>query len=307
MEGLRVVRDLEEARFLWEALMPRKVVTDLWEVRACFHRHFQHPIHFIAGEDGGCLSGLLPLSWVEEAGVYSFFPGETWQGKTWLEQNFIAGCEPSRLLDAIPGPSHIRYLSPGCISDICTIDEIGYLFKPPCYGYDINNYYESFSSKSIKRIRREVQNISGRGLVWSYDRFEDVDLMIAMNVSRFGNDSYFSDTRFRKGFTEMIKLFAQRGWLRITTALLQGEAAAVDVGVLYNGTCTLMAGGTNPSFPGIAKVLNMHHMERACEEKIDEVDFLCGDFHWKKMFHLTERPLYLFSDAIGQPARKVVA
>jgi hypothetical protein len=52
MERLRVVQDQEEARFLWESLMPEDVVTDLWEVR-----------------------GLLPLSWVEEQGAYAFFPG----------------------------------------------------------------------------------------------------------------------------------------------------------------------------------------------------------------------------------------
>jgi hypothetical protein len=296
MEGLRVVKDPEEARFLWEALMPREVVTDLWDVRACFHRHFGRPIHFITGENVNCGSGLLPLSFIEEQGIYAYFPGETWHGKTWLEQNLILGDEPSRLLDAIPGPYHIRYLSPRCVTDNWiehSEDEIGYLFTPHSYSHDINGYLESFSGKSLKRVRREIQRIEDMGLAWRYDRLEDIELMVAMSVSRFGKDSYFGDPRFRKGFMEMIRLFADHGWLRVTSALIGREVAAVDVGVLYEGTYTLMAGGTNPSFPGIAKVINMHHMERACEEKVREVDFLCGDFNWKKMFHLQERPLFL--------------
>ncbi|UCF88675.1 MAG: GNAT family N-acetyltransferase [bacterium] len=303
METLRVVRDPEEAELLWEAHMPGEVVTDLWDVRACFNRHFRRPLHFMVQELDGRVKGLLPLSWVEECGAFAFFPGETWHGKTWLEQNLIVGEEPARLLEAVPGPYHIRYLSPRCTAGNgreFTVDEIGYLFTPPRYGWDMDIYFQEFSGKSIKRIRREIQGIKDRGLRWRYDRLEDFDTMIAMNVSRFGQDSYFGDPRFREGFRTMIRLFADRGWLRVTTALIDDEVAAVDVGVLYDGTYTLLGGGTNPSFPGIAKVINVHHMERACEERMREVDFLCGDFNWKKMFHLQERPLYL---AAGTAAR----
>ena len=38
-------------------------------------------------------------------------------------------------------------------------------------------------------------------------------------------------------------------------------------------------------------------MKRACREQLTEADFLCGDFSWKKLFHLTPRPLYLLSNA----------
>ena len=298
METLRVVRDLEEARHLWELLMPRDVVSDLWEVRSAFQRHFRRPLHFIVGETGGRPTGLLPLSWVEESGNYAFFPGETWQGKTWLEQNLIPGEEPGRYIGSIPGPYHLRYLSPrnnGQPTPIGPVDEVGYLFRPPSYGFDLSGYFERFSGKSLKRIRREIDAIASRGIAWRTDDPGDFELMVAMNRSRFGNRSYFSDPRFRKGFTEMIHYFRERQWLRVTTALIEGEVAAVDVGVLYNGTYTLMAGGTNPAFPGIAKVINMHHLQWACEKRVQEVDFLCGDFNWKKMFHLQERPLFLAS------------
>jgi len=305
MDSVRSVRDLEEARFLWESLMPREVVTGLWEVRECFHRHFRRPVHFLTLEGDGRPDGLLPLSWVEEAGGYAYFPGETWHGKTWLEQNLIVGEDPSRLLDAVRAPYHIRYLSPGrgkAGGGQHMVDEIGYLFNPPAYGYDMDNYLACFSGKTLKRLRRETQWIREKRLTWRYDRMADLDVMVAMNISRFGRDSYFYDPRFRKGFVEMVRFFADQGWLRVTTALLGPNVAAVDVGVLYRGTYTLMAGGTDPDVPGIAKVINLHHMEWACEERIGEVDFLCGDFNWKKMFHLKERPLYVAARASLQAA-----
>lgn len=303
MERVRVVRDPEEAGALWKSLMPTEVVTDLWEVRLCFHRHFRRPIHFIVQEEEGDVTGFLPLSWVEESGSFAFFPGETWHGRTWLEQNFIVGDKHSPLIETISGPYDIRYLSPRCIPDDSgkySVDEVGYLFIPGVYGFDFGRYLDSFSGKSRKRLVREIRSIEAMGLDWRYDRLEDIDPMVAMNVQRFGTDSYFSDPRFKRGFLEMLQLFADRGWLRITTALVEGRPAAVDVGVLYMGTYTLLAGGTDPDFPGIAKVINMHHIKRACAERMREVDFLCGDFNWKKMFHLQERPLFL---AVGAAVR----
>ena len=65
---------------------------------------------------------------------------------------------------------------------------------------------------------------------------------------------------------------------------------------LYRGTYTVLAGGTAAAFPGVAKLINFHHLERACRERFQLVDFLCGDFTWKIMFHLTPRPLYLLSN-----------
>lgn len=90
-------------------------------------------------------------------------------------------------------------------------------------------------------------------------------------------------------------LLNDKEYLRITTILIKDEIAAVDMGCIYNGVYTLLAGGTNVNFPGIAKLININHMEWACLEKLKVVDFLCGDFFWKKQFHLTPRPLYLLS------------
>jgi hypothetical protein len=38
----------------------------------------------------------------------------------------------------------------------------------------------------------------------------------------------------------------------------------------------------------------LHHLRRACDERLDCVDFLCGDFAWKPLFHLRPRPLFLY-------------
>jgi len=60
-----------------------------------------------------------------------------------------------------------------------------------------------------------------------------------------------------------------------------------------------VAGGTGGDFPGVAKLINFHHLEWACRQRLREVDFLCGEFNWKNRFHLTPRPLYKMSKLIA--------
>ncbi|RJX33954.1 MAG: GNAT family N-acetyltransferase [Desulfarculus sp.] len=296
-----IVSDLDQCRELWTGLLPQEFLTDLWEVRACFQRHFQRPPAFVVCRDGGQVKGLLPLSWLEESGGYGFFPGETWQGKTWLEQNRILAQGEGTLealLSSCPSPFHLRYLSDWGLplAETAPVDEIGYLFHPPRYGYDLENYFQEFSGKSRKQILREVGRLEERGLELRYDHAPDFDLMVSLNRDRFGGHSYFADPRFIAGFRELFNLLRERGWLRLTTVILGGRPAAVDMGAVYQGVYTLLAGGTDPETPGVAKLINLQHMRLACRERLREVDFLCGDFTWKKMFHLFPRPLYLLSD-----------
>ncbi len=309
MFTIDIITDLEECRRVWEQAFPRRNLSDLWEVRACFQKHYHRPAHFVVARDSSGICGLLPLSWVEESQSYAYFPGETWEGHTWLEQNRILarnGLVLTAMLQAVPGPCQLRYLLQEGLpqgSD-CVVDEIGYIFVPALYGHDMSAYFQSFSHKSAKRIRREVEAFQARGVYWRLDDAGDYPLLVEMNRDRFGDRSYFADARFARSFSSLMQLLDVRGWLRMTTALVAGEPAAVDMGSLYNHTYTLLAGGTSAAHPGVAKLINLFHMERACRERIEAVDFLCGSFSWKEIFHLTRRPLYVLEQS--SPAERLV-
>lgn len=300
MLRIRLATDLAECQALWERSIPRATLTDLWEVRACFQRHFRRPPCFVVAEDAAGPCGLLPLSWIDEAGCYGCFPGETWAGKTWLEQNRIVARDPgvlARMLDAVPGPYHLRYLLPGGgVSRAAAVDEIGYLFLPPSHGCDLERYFGAFGHKFAKKLRKELARFNAMGLAWRHDDLDDFDGMVRLNVERFGETSYFADERFRESFRDLMHLAHVRGWLRMTAVLVGGEAGAIDMGCIYRGAYTLVAGGTHGDYKGIAKVINIHHMAWACEQRLAEVDFLCGDFGWKPLFRLTPRPLHLLSN-----------
>jgi hypothetical protein len=300
MLQIDVCRDLAQAKQLWQRHWPKRCLFDLWPVRACFQSGFNRPPYFLVAREGDRFQGLVALSWLAEAQYYGHFPGETWQGKTWLEQNRILAAGPDvyrALRDHIPSDTMIRYLAPDTqipnISDR-EEDEIGFLFFPAQYGFSYSSYLSTFSGKTRKKMRCELDRLSTGGVSYRYDRFDDLDLLFQMNLEGFGEYSYFRDKRFLRSFQALASWLHTNGMLRVTTVLIGGEVAAVDMGAVWNGIYTVLAGGTCAEFPGVAKLINLHHIEWACRQRMAEVDFLCGDFNWKNRFHLTPRPLYQF-------------
>lgn len=290
--------DLEAVQRLWLKYWPQRCLFDLWPVRACFQVQFNHTPYFIVARQDGQLRGLLALSWIDEAQCYGHFPGEIWHGKTWLEQNKIIADDPEIcriLLSHVPATSRIRYLTlPSYLADdpLAGIDEIGYLFYPQQYGGSFQTYRQSFSGKSRKKMRCELNRLTAGGVSYRYDRLADVEHLFRMNLENFSEQSYFSDPRFLRSFEKLAAWLHANGLLRVTTVLIGGRVAAVDIGAVWGSTYTVLAGGTQADFPGVAKLINFHHIEWACQQDLMEVDFLCGDFNWKNRFHLTPRPLY---------------
>lgn len=299
MWSIRICNDLDECKHLWNRMMAGGQNLFLqWEIRACFQQTFDRTPCFIVCEDSNRLVGLLALSRIEETDSLAFFPGETWHQKTWLEQNRIIADSPNvfrRLLESVPGNAHLRYLEGECIPPFYTkasVDEVGYLFLPKQYAYDYATYLNEFPRKSLKHIQREPKRIYAQGVKFRYNACPDIEHLFRLNLAAFGQDSYFHDRRFFRGFERLIAELDRRGALRITTVLVGGIIAAVDIGAVWGNCYTLLAGGTHREFPGVAKLINFHHLEIACRERFDMVDFLCGDFGWKQRFHLVSRPLH---------------
>lgn len=304
MIKVRCETDLSACRDLWQALIPPERLSDLWEMRECFHQHFQRKPSFIVAEENGQPVGLIPLCWIDEHQYYGYFPGETWHGQTWIEQNRLIARDEEVLramfswLNENHLHYHLRYLLPPpfTTSESLVVDEVGYLFVASQHDHNMDTYYSKFNRRSIKTIKKEVAAFEARGQEIRLGELSDLNLMVQMNLDRFGSGSYFNDQRFVKSFEALQKLLDKNGWLRMVTVLIEGKPAAADIASVYNGAYTLLAGGTSNDFLGIAKVINLYHMKKACEEKYPEADFLCGNFSWKTMFNLHPRPLYLHAN-----------
>ena len=295
----RVVSDIETCRDLWNSFVKPGNISDLWDFRLCFHRHFENEPCFLVLEDQEGLLAVLPLSFLNHEDTYVFFPGEVWNSKTWLERTQIYCREPEamgHILSACPERTHLRYMEgqAAALSQDLEEDELAYLFFPPDVGFDLNIYFKRFSWKKIKAIKKEISSILVPGSSWHLNRLSDYDLLVEMNLNRFGMNSYFHDARFAESFGDAVRWLHRRGWLRMVSLDIKGRTAAVDLAAAFEGTYVVFLGGTHAEFPGVAKAMNMYHLEQACNQRFSRVDFLCGDFYWKKLWHLDPEPLYKF-------------
>lgn len=296
----KMVRDPDEFQYLWKRYWPEDGLFDYWNLRKCFADVFKRESIFVVAQDSRQVRGILPLSWIDEKDCYSFFPGETWQGKTWIEQNRIFATDSlayDMLLSNVPGPLCLRYLRHNIDShniQAAAVDEINYKCFPAQFDYSFEGYRQLFSGKSIRKLDKELSQFAGYGVSFRYDNFDDLDVMFALNKNTYGENSYFNDERFMQSFISLSAWLRENNMLRVTTVLIGGNVAAVDMGAVCNGSYTLLAGGVHKEFPGVAKLINFHHIEWACARKIECVDFMCGDFGWKERFHLTAVPLYKF-------------
>jgi hypothetical protein len=309
MLELRICNDPLECRRIWEKAWPQKCFFDLWQVRAFFASSYKRQPFFLVAENQGKIEGLMALSLVDEGRYYAHFPGETWIGKsTWLEQNKITASSSEvfmELVESVPGSTHLRYLTRDSVpmdKRPVAVDEVGYLFYPRSYGFSFQSYMQEFSGKSRKKLSRELARLENLGVAYRYDHVADIQWLFRRNLESFQQASYFYDPRFLESIEKLAAWLHGKGMLRIVTLVLGGTVAAVDIGAVWNKTYTVLAGATNPAFPGVAKMVNFHHLEWACKQQIEVVDFLCGDFGWKKRFHLTARPLY---EMHIQPGRRV--
>ena len=298
MYKVRIVNDPEECKFIWKSIYPAKNIFDLWEIRECFANQYNHEKCFITVEENKKIIGLLPLVLSNETQTYVFYPGEAWEKKTWLEQNIIIAPNTNvldLLLKSIPGKAYLRYIAQPAheIKNFkVEVDETGYLFIPGEYNYSVKNYLADFSTKSRKRLVELINTFQDMGAHIRLNCKSDIEKMFKMNIERFGEKSYFNSQLFLDSFRSLLNYLYDNRILRILTVVIDNKEAAIDVGSIWQSGYTLLAGGTNPGYPGIAKYINLTHIEWACKEQVEYVDFLCGDFGWKNMFHLKQRNLY---------------
>jgi hypothetical protein len=297
MNRKRVISDPLACERLWKACIPAYSVSDLWEFRMCFQRHFHNHLSFLVLENSKGISGMLPLSHIQHLDTKSFFPGETWHDKTWIERTRIYAREPviyEELFSLCQDRTFLRYMdiSDGNSPDQIDLDEIGYVLYPALLDYDMANFRQRFSNKKFKSILKNINSIMEMGGRFHVNRLEDYDLLVKMSLEKFGEESYLCDDRFRESFRDVMNYLLDKGWLRMISLELEGEIAAVDLGAIYNRTYTVFLGGVFSGVPGIAKVMNMYHIDYALQNRLFKLDFLCGDFHWKKLWHLDQEPLY---------------
>lgn len=308
---LRVESDRNKLRELWEQFSPNVSAFDLWDVRRAFADGYQFDPYFVTlfipGKDHENVVGILPLS-VDEGPEP---PKYIWFGSNWPEDNTFFVNDP----ELIP---LLLFAAPESLRVDCIQMQPKYEFlktvpgfskdKEKKYFLDISKYatladYLTILKKkkryNIKRDRKRIQSLSPTIQINTYDHIEELfRLNILRFRQKFNNDpderSTFENDRQKDAFRNLVKN-AGKYQARIISTIINGEVAAVELGLAYNKTYyALNAGAAIAKYSGIGVYSNCLVLEDAQRLGCTKIDFLEGH-SWKDSWKMNYCYQYQFS------------
>jgi len=291
----RIVKDLDSCEAIWKSSIDPVHFFDEWDYRMCFFDKDRFDPHFIVGGDeGGPASSVLPLWSHKRNGYLEFFGGE------FMEFNRIIAPDrqaASHLLDSLDGDYWLAYMAPSekRLADLAPCGS-RFLLDLRKVGGSLERYLDSFSGKHRKNLKNDLKRLEQLNPVIVRNRLEDLDQMVHLNVSRFGNDSFLAEQWFVEGLKRFVQKANAKGHLEMLSILIDNNPESVQLGMIYNNRYSVILGGNNMCVPNIGKRMIIEHIKNAIRLNADIVDFLCTDSGWKKLWNLQEEEVYEFSN-----------
>lgn len=295
MRETKVISDLEEAHRLWNILSPEESIYDLWDFRYCFYKIDPQPLYFYTIYEDDQPVALLPLQYNEELKCLEFF------AENFMEDNrpfFKVGYE-----NLLPELFAIDFSKTVKIYDLTGTDN--FITSLPLEDYiyfadtsNMNNFSEyllkafpdghkrSNFNRLFKLLERDhkVETI--------LDDFNDLKLVMDLNVKHFGEESYLRTEKERQPFFDLLKL--PLDW-RMVTIAVDGVKLASSLSVIYKDTYFYLIVGSDISdYPNVFKYLTKANLELALANKAKIFNCSLGDCNWKSHWHLDTRPQYKF-------------
>jgi len=295
MPELKLIQDLKTAQSLWEKLSPQESLYDLWDVRFCFYKTNPQPLFFYTFYEQEEPVALLPLQYHQEKNYLEFL------AESFIEGNkpfFKPGYEyllPKFFALDFPHPVRIYDLEP--ISDfIHQMPLEDYIYYYDLTGItDFNDYLLKAFPKRQRRhnFKRVFQLLEKEHQVeFVYDDFSNLGKLMNLSVRNFKNESYLKSKEEQQPFFDLIKL--PLDW-KMVSVFVDGRDLAHSLSVVYkNVYYYLIAGSDTSEFKEVFKNLTKANMELAIKAKVKIFDCSLGDCNWKKYWHLSTRPQYMF-------------
>lgn len=291
----QIIREINEAREMWNKFSPNNGWWDLWEVRKCFIDGKKYPLHFIVGyEDSGEPAGLLPLWFNEREKVY------TWVGDDFPENNrlwlkdkkqlelFLKQCPPLTVLYYLDQEEKKYY-------NFAESPDHKYFLDLTAYA-NADGWLAGFSKKHRKNLRYDLKQLLTGGYEAKFDFFdrslaELAKAMSVFNQRRFKEESLFAEPGFLESMANLMVLAQAKNCLHLVSIFQAGQLVGAEFSVLWEGSYIVMIGGSEPSVDNLNKLLAYRHLENAFALKAEKFDLLAG-CAWKKQWHFNEEKLY---------------
>ena len=164
-----------------------------------------------------------------------------------------------------------------------------------------DTYLESLDRKQRHEIRRKWNRLE-REVGSSFSVVSDptatdeaTDVFITLHKSSSPGKSRFWDDHHVAFFTDLLKTFAQAGWLKLYFLTVEGKAAATMLIFDYNNRYYLYNSGYDPEYLrhlSTGNTLLAYTIRDALEQGREVYDFLRGDESYKFRFGAIAEPVW---------------
>ena len=288
----QVFTKLSECKLLWQQFSPHQTIYDVWEFRLAFYLAYQHQPHFIVLYHQQTAVGLLPLWYDADKQHFDWF------GSYWHEHNNFWITAPQHLpalLKAIPSPIILRAINSSqskIISDNLPT-KFSLQLDEPTFSLELdhinnhNDYLKTFKKKTRYNLNRDWIKINELNPHITYDKFNDIQILIELNTQRFldkGEEPDCLDRRRAQAFKNLLILTLenQQYRIRMISIEIEQQLAVVDLIAIYQDTYYSLKGGSDlRKFPGIGNYINLLEIDDACSLGMKKIDFLQSPQGWK--------------------------
>lgn len=290
---IKLIKDLSEAKNIWNIFTPQETIYDEWNFRYCFYKYFNYELFFYVGYLDGQPIGLLPLEYNTDKNFFEYF------GTSFMEDNRVMikpGYEnliPS-FFKILSKKINIQYLK-GSDPYTSSLEIKDYKFTLDLKKIEtIDSYFNNFfGTETRKNLKKCFKKITEKNLSIVLNNFDDIELLFKYNERKFKEESSFVAQPFRKQiYKELLSLPYEPVLL---TFIIDGIKEGVSFCLKYKTVYESFNTGTrSDDIKNLFAFMIMKNIENALEMKMSTYDAFCGDSGWKEKWGFTKIPQYKF-------------
>lgn len=296
---INTLTTLEECRRAWEALSPGKSAWDDWELMFAFHDEEGFELHFLALEAEGKTSGLIPLVRNLSEKRFELFGGSYPDSRVlWL--NFE---DFPQFFEQLPEPTVFFDLKGPWVDELLKIhpqyephfveQDSRYFLQPAKFDYDFVNHINTFSTDKRKGFLYDLRKTREKEPVLTWSKDDHADLFIDLCNKRFGAESDYATEVGQRELRRVTGELRESGSLETLVIDMDGSPQAVSMSACFGGQMIALYAASNMDYKNLGKLLNVETIQRACQLKLDEINYMTG-MAWKAAWNMDSEPVRTF-------------
>ena len=284
----RIITEEQLAKEMWDELIPKETVFDDWDFRYCFYKFHKQPLQFIVYYVDKTPVILLPLQINTETGELEYFVGGLFMYNNRI--GVKSGFEVYIKNALLQLPSKVL-----CHNMRITEEWPCFTFENNQYFLDLSKYsnyndyvQDKFISQSKGKLLRKMRQNEQLGIRVEENIYNDLDLLIDLNLKNFREKSSFLKPRRKEVFHDLLNLGFD---VKLFTFVIYGKKEAVTLSIRYKDNYIYVNAGKNKEeFPNLTTYITMYNIDYAIKSGAKFFDAGMEDWGWKELWHFDKIP-----------------